>query len=71
MPGGVNGNLEASSRGCGGVVAERALHDLARLEDERRGADGTGVRVKADAGRVQRGRYLLRIWQAGLLQDRA
>ena len=42
-----------------GVVAERALHDLARLEDERRGADGTGMHVKADAGRVQHGRDLL------------
>ena len=42
-----------------GAAAERALHGPARPEGERRGADGTGIHVKADAGRVQHGRDLL------------
>ena len=42
-----------------GAAAERALHGPACPEGERRGADGTGMHVKADAGRVQHGRDLL------------
>lgn len=42
-----------------GAAAGRALHGPARPEGERRGADGTGMHVKADAGRVQHGRDLL------------
>lgn len=37
------------------VVAERGAHHLARLVDERRGADGPCVHVETDAGRVDHG----------------